>query len=119
MEDIQAQMNSVLQNPEMMERIMSMAQALTGGSSEPVQQQAPDTSELSFPEIDLSTVKKLSGFLGQSNIDKNQRALLNALTPYLSQERITKLEKAMRAAKLATLASTLLTSAGLRMNSGR
>lgn len=112
MDNIQNQMNAILQNPEMMGRIMSMAQSLSGGQSEP----PPPKEEVpafSLPEIDLAIVQKLSGFIGQSNIDKNQRSLLNALAPYLNHERIAKLEKAMRAAKLATLASSLLSNAGL------
>ena len=118
MDNMQTQMNSILQNPEMMEKIMSMAQSLTRGQPEQ-QPSVPDTPGFSMPEIDLATVQKLSGFLGQSNIDNKQRTLLNALSLYLSGERISKLEKAMRAAKLATLASTLLSSAGLQFTPGR
>lgn len=118
MENMQTQMNAILQNPDIMEKIMSMAQSL--GQSPPEQQPSvPDTSGFSMPDIDFATVQKLSGFLGQSNIDKNQRTLLNALSAYLNNERIVKLEKAMRAAKLATLASTLLSSAGLQFTPGR
>ena len=112
MDNIQNQMNAILQDPEMMGRIMSMAQTLGGGQNDPSPPQEP---VLSMPDIDLATVQKLSGFIGQSNIDKNQRSLLNALTPYLNHERISKLEKAMRAAKLATLASSLLSGAGLNI----
>ena len=118
MDNMQTQMNSILQNPEMMEKIMSMAQSLSQGQSEQ-QSFAPEPSGFTMPEIDLATVQKLSGFLGQSNIDNKQRTLLNALSLYLSGERISKLEKAMRAAKLATLASSLLSNAGLQFTPGR
>ena len=114
MNNIQEQMNSILQNPEMMDRIISMAQTLGGEHQETQPQEASSL----MPDIDLATVQKLSGFIGQSNIDKNQRSLLNALTPYLEGARIAKLEKAMRAAKLATLASSLLSGSGL-LNPGR
>lgn len=116
MADIQAQMNSILQNPEMMEKIMSMAQSL-GDQNQQSGQASPGAE--AFPEIDIATIQKLSGFLGQSNIDSNQRTLLTALKPYLQTERITKLEKAMRAAKLATLASSLLSSSGFSLSAGR
>lgn len=113
MDNIQNQMNAILQDPEMMGRIMSMAQSLGGGQNEPSPPQEPT---FAMPDIDhLATVQKLSGFIGQSNIDKNQRSLLNALSPYLNHERIAKLEKAMRAAKLATLASSLLSTAGFHV----
>lgn len=112
MENFQEQMNSILQNPEMMGRIMSMAQALSSEQSDAPPSQ-PQEPSFSMPEIDLATIQKLSGFIGQSNIDKNQRSLLNALSNYLDHTRIAKLEKAMRAAKLATLASSLLSNYNL------
>lgn len=116
MEDLQAQMNSILKDPQMMEKIMSMAQALSSQpSAEPVQ----EASAPLLPEIDIAMVQKLSGFIGKSNIDSNQRCLLDALSPYLPHTRIAKLEKAMRAAKLATLASSLLTNSGLSFHTGR
>ena len=116
MDNIQDQMNSILQNPEMMSRIMSMAQALSNDQSA---QEPPADNSASFMEgIDFATIQKLSSVIGQSNIDKNQRTLLNALSPYLEQPRIVKLEKAMRAAKLATLASSFLSSTAL-FNLGR
>ena len=114
MDNIQAQMNAILQNPEMMEQIMSMAQALGGGGQMP--ESPPEATGFSLPDIDPGMMQKIAGFIGQSKIDKNQQTLLTALAPYLSRERITKLEKAMRAAKLASLASTFLTSVGLGSN---
>ena len=109
MDDFQSQMNAILQNPD----IMSMAQSLGSGHESAVceQTQAPD--------IDFAMVQKLSGLIRQSKVDNNQQCLLNALTPYLNDERIAKLEKAMRAAKLATLASSLLSSTGLQLHLGR
>jgi hypothetical protein len=59
-------------------------------------------------------IQKLSGLAGQSSIDKDQKTLLKALTPYLNRERILKLEKAMRAAKMARLASGLIGSGALK-----
>lgn len=117
MDGFQSQMNSILQNPEMMEKIMSMAQSLSQGQTEEArpQEQQPEL----LPNIDLATIQKLSGFISQSNIDQNQRSLLNALLPYLNSSRIAKLEKAMRATKLATLASSLLSNISLPLNPGR
>ena len=114
MEDFQAQMNAILQNPDMMGKILSMAQSLGGGPAPPAQEQTTD-----LPDIDIAMVQKLSGLIGQSKIDNNQRCLLDALHPYLNQERIVKLEKAMRAAKLATMASSLLSTTGLSLGLGR
>lgn len=114
MDDMQNQMNAILNNPDMMQKIMAMAQSM----SKSPQTQTPEpanqgNSESSFPDIDFSMVQKLSGLAGQSNIDKNQQSLLKALAPYLSRDRISKLEKAMRAAKMANLASSFLGRSGL------
>ena len=68
---------------------------------------------------DLAMIQKPFGMARQSGIDKNQQTLLRALGPYLSRERIVKLEKAMRAAKLAGIASTALGSSGLPFLPGR
>ena len=104
---MQNQMNAILSDPAMMQKIMSMAQALRPNEppqAPPEQPPPPPT----FPDIDLSMVQRLSGLAGKTNIDSNQRSLLSALTPYLSLERVQKLERAMRAAKMANLASAFL-----------
>ena len=124
MEDMQSQMNAILGNPEMMQKIMAMAQSL-GGSSSPEQGQPqkehPTQAQENppFPDIDISMLQKLSGFARGTGIDKNQQSLLHALGPYLSRERIGKLEKAMRAAKLARAASSFLGQNGILNLSGR
>ena len=105
MDDMQSQMNQILGNPEMMEKIMAMAQSMNQQQM-PQPDLPPQSSPL--PDIDIATIQRLSGLAGQANIDGNQRSLLKALTPYLSRDRISKLERAMRAAKLANLASGLL-----------
>ena len=114
MDDFQDKLNSVLGNPEMMQQIMAMAQSL--GSSQPdsgPSQQNTDSPPAEtacfLPDgIDLSMLQKLSGFTSKIAVDSNQQGLLRALGPYLPSDRVHKLEKAMRAAKLARLATTLL-----------
>lgn len=112
MDDLQNQMSAILGNPEMMQKIMAMAQTLNPGSSP--KQEAPkeppkqDQGGFSLPDIDLSMIQKLSGFASQSRIDANQANLLKALGPYLQKDRLSKLERAMRAAKMAGMASVFL-----------
>lgn len=74
---------------------------------------------MSMGGMDPAMIQRIYSIARQSGIDKNQQALLKALGPYLSRERITKLEKAMRAAKIAALASTALSGSGLPLFSGR
>ena len=109
MEDMESRLNAVLGNPDMMQKIMSMAQSLQAET--PVNEVPPSQSP--FEGIDINMMQKIAGFVGQNNIDNNQRNLLNALTPYLTGDRVTRLEKAMRAAKLANVATSFLGSSGL------
>lgn len=126
MAEMEDKLNSILGNPQMMQQIMAMAQALGQSQSEPSKQEErkpdppPPQTQMQMPSGgDLAMIQKLFGIARQSGIDKNQQTLLRALGPYLSRERIVKLEKAMRAAKLAGIASTALGSSGLPFLSGR
>lgn len=115
MSDMEDRLNSILGNPQMMQQIMSMAQAL---GQQPASE--PEPSQGASPvSLDPAMLSRLSGLMGQSGIDREQQALLKALSPYLSRNKITKLEKAMRSAKLARLASTFLNQGGLSMLTGR
>lgn len=117
MEQMQEQMNAILGNPEMMQKIMTMAQSL--GQSQSQESTPKDTPPPVIPDLDPTLLKKLSSLASSGSIDKNQRTLLSALRPYLSSERIAKLEKAMCAAKLATAASGFLGKSGFQFNAGR
>jgi hypothetical protein len=105
MDNLEQQLGAVLGNPEMMEKIMAMAQALGTSSPEPQEASPPPPP---MPDIDIGLLKKLSGLAGQGSIDQDQQALLKALGPYLTSRRIHKLENAMRAAKMARLAAATL-----------
>ena len=106
MDDFENKLGQILNNPEMMGKIMAMAQSF--GSPETAQQSVPEQEEA--PQIDFATVQKITGLLGKAGVDHQQKALLSALAPYISSARIHKLEKAMRAAKLAGVATTFLGS---------
>ena len=112
MDEMEQKLGAVLGNPELMQKIMAMAQSLGQPAQPP--QEPPQA-----PEMDFAMLQRLSGLARRSGIDSQQRALLAALKPYLSGERVSKLEKAMRAAKLAKLASSVLGSGAIQLPSGR
>ena len=117
MDDMEQKLNSILGNPEMMAQIMSMAQNL-GGNSEP--EPAPVAAPaLNLGGFDPGMLQKITGIAQQSGIDGHQQNLLKALRPYLSEHRIVKLEKAMRAARLAGVVTTVLGSSGSLFFPGR
>ena len=123
MSEMEEKLGAILSNPQMMQQIMSMARAMSpppepqGRPEQPPEPAPPASAPPALP--DFSVMQKLAGMTRQSGIDKNQQALLRALSPYISRERSAKLEKAMRAAKMARLASAFLNAGGLDMLTGR
>ena len=114
MDQMEDKLGAILNNPQLMGQIMSMAQSLG--------QSAPSAEPVSGPELpnfDPAMLAKLGSLAGQGQVDGNQKALLTALHPYLSRRKVDKLEKAMRAAKMARMASSFLGQGGLSLLSGR
>ena len=117
MDSMEDKIESILGNPEMMQKIMTMAQALgSSDKQEPSREQVPPSP---MPDIDLGMLQRLSGLARQGSIDKQQQNLLQALHPYLSNQRIQKLENAMRAAKMARIAASALGGQSIKSLSGR
>ena len=110
MDELEQKLGAVLNNPQLMQQIMSMAQSL---GAQPQPEQPPKAEAM--PEIDIGMLQKLSGLAGKSTIDKDQQSLLRALKPYLTRERIEKLEKAMRAAAMAKMTTGLINSGALKL----
>ena len=122
MDDMEQRINAILGNPQMMSQLMSMAQSLSSSQQDthPPESPSQPTQASGLPAgLDLNTLQKVAGIAQRTGIDRNQQALLKALSPYLSKERIIKLEKAMRAAKIAGLATSVLGNGGALLKSGR
>lgn len=113
MSELEDKLNHVLNNPQLMQQIMSMAQSMNTAPNPP----EPTGSHEAMPDLDLNLIRQLSGMAQKGTIDRNQQSLLKALGPYLSPGRIGKLEKAMRAAKMAQFATVFLNSS--QFQSGR
>ena len=114
MDELQDKLSAILSNPQMMQQIMSLANSM-GGSAP---QQPPEPPPAS-PEFDPGMLKKISSLASQTGIDREQQALLKALSPYLNRDRIGRLERAMRAARTAKIASSFLGTNGISILSGR
>lgn len=127
MSEMEEKLNAILGNPQMMQQLMGMAQAL--GASQAAQAppspntpEPPTNPERTIPQapaLDPGMLQSLAGLAQQGSVDKNQQTLLTALQPYLSRDRVAKLERAMRAARLANAASAFLNAGGLKMLTGR
>lgn len=125
MEEMQEKLGAILSNPQMMQTIMQMASAL-GQQGPPPQQEAPKQqprqqnqksggpalSQSPLGPKELEMLQKIAAFSRQTSLNQEQQALLSALHPYLSGNRLSRLEKAMHAAKIAEFAGVTLEQSG-------
>lgn len=108
MSELEDKINSVLNSPEEMSKIMELAKSFMGDESEP---SGGGGNEADMPDLGMmaSIGKLLNGSGGGKN---DKRALLNAMTPYLSEGRRAKMTKAMQIARIAGIAGTFLSEKG-------
>ena len=132
MEGMEEKLGAILSNPDMMNTIMSMANALGQNQppagpppqpkQEPSQPKPTPPSQKGPPPIgrnELEMISRISALSRQTGLDRQEQALLKALNPYLSRDRLNKLEKAMHAAKMAKFATAALEQSGNSVKSGR
>jgi len=110
MTSLEEKVNQVLANPQLMQQIMSLAQSMGTSQPEPV----PDPPKESPLPLDPGILQKAAAMASRTGVDADQKALLRALRPYVSRDRVNKLEKAMQAAKIAVFASSMLRSQNRR-----
>ena len=125
MSEWEERINSILGDPEQMSRISALAQSLMGGQE---QAAPPSMDEGGLPDLSALAGNLLGGggdgpdaamlgTLGRllrsgAGGDSRQRALLEAIKPYLSERRRSKMDRAMRLAHMAKLAQLALGEAG-------
>ena len=111
MDEMEDKLGTILNNPQMMQQIMAMAQSI-GGQTVPAPEKREPEPE-NFPQIDLAMVQKLSGLAQGSRVEPREKALLQALRAYISADRVCRLEKAMQAAKMAKMVTSVIGQQGL------
>ena len=124
MSELEEKLGSILNNPQMMQQIIGMASALSSSqekSSPPASGNQTQTvsPQPQGPQMDPAALQAMAGLAAKGGIDSHQQHLLKALQPYLSRDRITRLERAMHAARMANAASAFLNSGGLQLLTGR
>ncbi len=122
MSDFEGKLEQILNDPQAMEQIMSLARSLGGGgparpSPSPERDASPappqaDTAEAARPaglldglgQLDPRLLTGAAQLLGQYRSNDDQRAaLLNALRPFVKEKRYARLDKAIQIAKLSRL----------------
>ena len=129
MEDLQSTLRSILSDPEQMARVAALAESLglkppdepqqgegaRSGQAKPCPEQAQRGGEGSVP---ASSVPNMNGFDPEklmvllSASSGAEDRVLNALRPSLSPESGSRIDRALRAAKLSRLAARLLAGRG-------
>lgn len=124
MSELEDKLSAILGNPQAMSQIMSLAQSLGGPSADsssqvesPQQQEPPAAPTSSAP--DFSSL--LGGLTGSGSLDPrlmqlafrvmneyqsnddDRTALLQALRPFVKEQRYAKIDKAIQIAKLSRL----------------
>lgn len=104
-EGLEEKLQQLLNDPESMTQIMSLAQSF--GAS---QQTAQPQEQPAVPPIDDGTMRAIIGVMQQlqRTDDSRQEALLSALKPYLAPERREKIDRAAQIARISRLASSAL-----------
>ncbi len=108
MSEFEDRINSILGDPAQMEKITQMAKSLMGGESTP-----PENSGATLPGLDAETLGRLSRLMSDGNAQSSeQRALLEAMRPYLSEKRRLKMDKALQLARFARIARIAMKEMG-------
>lgn len=117
MAELEEKLGKILSDPNMMQQIMGLAKSLSDTSPQEPKQTEPASAPP--PQLDPKLTQLLTATATKRGTDANQEALLKALKPYLSKDRIQKLERAMGAARMASAASAFLNAGGIHLLTSR
>lgn len=111
MGDFEEKLESILNNPQAMTQIMTLAQSLgaSQSQSESPPAESPPPSQDSAFQLDPRLLSGIATLLGQYNSNDDQRvALLQALKPFVKEQRYAKLDKAIQITRLSRMARMAL-----------
>ena len=97
MNEFEDKLNSLLNDPKQMESFASFAKSIMGGEMPEILSGEPDPD----PEL----MRKIGSLLSRGDsLGNKDKKLLEAMKPYLSEKRRSKMDRAMKIAKLASIA---------------
>lgn len=101
MSDIQDKINQILNDPEALKQVQSLGAQLGLSGSAPVNQapKPPDTNSGDMMGALAKFAPMMSGFAQDDDVSR----LLNALRPFLGEEKQQKLDRAQRLMKLVRI----------------
>lgn len=130
MDGIEDKLGQILSNPQAMQQIMSLAQAL-GGGQQPEANQEPQPQSVPAAALQMAQpnfagganndalLKMLFDFSKNTHEDDAQLALFRALKPFVRPERAAKIDRALQAARISRMAGAALERFAPTLFSGR
>ena len=110
MSEFEDRINSILSDPEQMNKITNLAKSFMGGENSKQAEGLDIGSQLG---IDSATIGKISRLINAGNSGSNEKqALLEAMKPYLSEKRRLKMDKALKLARFAKIAQLAMGEMG-------
>ena len=106
--DLGAFLQSVLSDPEQMEKITQMAQGLMGQARSPDPAPAPQEEPRAAPMGETRLLSILSKAMASGAGKGRSTALLTAMRPYMRPEKQEKLDRAMKIARMVNVARTVM-----------
>jgi hypothetical protein len=110
LDDFGDKLNAILNDPAALSRIGELAKSVMGG-----EQEKGDGEE---PEFDPGLISRIMGLLKRNGVKSDERALLEAMKPFLSERRREKMDKAIKLARLASIAGIAASELGLGEGDG-
>ena len=114
MAEFEEQLDCILSDPEAMSQIMNIARTLTGngdggGEMQPLPMEASEREQQS----DSGAYRKVNNLVGSSNgRDSKGMILMEALKPYLREEKRRKLDRALKMAGTTRLIRNVIRTMG-------
>ena len=101
MDELGEKLDALLHDPQQLGRIAQLASSLVGdgGETQPPSEPQPE------PGFDAGQLRRmLTAVRGSGRDSASRRHLLEAMKPYLAEKRRRKIDRAMKLARLASLA---------------
>lgn len=122
MSELEDKLNSILSSPEEMEKLLGVARSLSGSlgaskaASDEVQPGMQDfaSAASALGDMDPKMFKMMTHLLSEYSSHKSDKTpLLQAMKPYLKEERYSTIDRAAEIAKLAHIAKIAFGEFGL------
>lgn len=112
--DIGAMLESVLSDPEQMQKITEMARGLMGESRDDGDRGSEEKQYKGSerPGVDPGMLSMLGGMFGGKQPQTRSTALLMAMRPYMRPEKQEKLDRALKIARIVHIASAVMKEYG-------